>query len=328
MTKITEHNYHISKGLNDFFEDLDFKLNHPNELKGISTGYDYLDAKLDGLKAGEVTIIGARPAMGKTSLAINMVYNISANFYAKHQQNEQDNRCVVFVGLEYLAKEFAQKLVALQTHIPNHQLHRGEGLDKSFEEITKAEYALKKLPIYYVDDACDVDDIAVKLHKIEEEKQIGCVVIDYLQLLGEEYQAKEDYSLIMAQIKALAVEFNVPVIVLSQLKRELKTRADKRPLRCDIRGYVRNQNAADNILFLYREIYYIRFAEPIKRKKETDEHYLQRINQWQERCKEVDNLCEIIIAKNTNGHYGTIKLYFDWGTGLFWNGKEDDFNIL
>ncbi len=146
MRKMTEHNYHISKGLNDFLDDLDFKLNHPNELKGISTGYDYLDAKLDGLKAGEVTIIGARPAMGKTSLAINMVYNISANFYAKHQQNEKDNRCVVFVGLEYLAKEFAQKLVALQTHIPNHQLHRGEGLDKSFEEITKAEYALKELP--------------------------------------------------------------------------------------------------------------------------------------------------------------------------------------
>lgn len=319
MTKTTEHNYHISKGLNDFFEDLNFKLNHPKELKGISTGYDYLDAKLDGLKAGEVTIIGARPAMGKTSLAINMAYNIAANFYAKHQQNEQDNRCVVFVGLEYLAKEFAQKLVALQTHIPNHQLHRGEELDKSFEKIKQAEHAINDLPIYYVDDACDVDDIAVKLHKIEEEKQIGCVVIDYLQLLGEEYQAKEDYSLIMAQIKALAVKFNVPVIVLSQLKRELETRADKRPLRCDIRGYVRNQNAADNILFLYREIYYIRFAEPTKRKKETDEHYLQRINQWQERCKEVDNLCEIIIAKNTNGHYGTIKLYFDWGTGLFWN---------
>lgn len=321
MTKTTEYNYHISKGLKDFFEDLDFKLNHPNELRGISTGYDYLDAKLDGLKAGEVTIIGARPAMGKTSLAINMTYNIAANFYAKHQQNEQDNRCVVFVGLEYLAKEFAQKLVALQTLIPNHQLRRGEELDKSFEEITQAERAINELPIYYVDDAYEVDNIAVKLHKIEKEKQIGCVIIDYLQLLGEEYQAKEDYSLIMAQIKALAMKFNVPVIVLSQLKRELETRSDKRPLRCDIRGYDRNQNAADNILFLYREIYYIRFDEPVKRKKETDEHYLERVTQWQERCKEVDNLCEIIIAKNANGYYGTIPMHFNWGTGLFWEKR-------
>lgn len=174
MTKTTEHNYHISKGLNDFLDDLDFKLNHPKELKGISTGYDYLNAKLDGLKAGEATIIGARPAMGKTSLAINMTYNIAANFYAKHLQNEKDNRCVVFVGLEYLAKEFAQKLIALQTHIPNHQLHRGEELDKSFEKIKQAEHAINDLPIYYVDDACDVDDIAVRVHKIEALFPILC----------------------------------------------------------------------------------------------------------------------------------------------------------
>lgn len=317
MTKTTEHNYHISKGLKDFFEDLDFKLNHPNELRGISTGYDYLDAKLDGLKAGEVTIIGARPAMGKTSLAINMTYNIAANFYAKHQQNEQDNRCVVYVGLEYSPKEFAKKLLSLQTHIPYYKLRLGEDLDENFTKIRDAERALNELPIYYVDNVRSTDDIANKLHKIEQEKQIGCVVIDYLQLLGEEYQTKEDYSLVMAQIKALAVKFDVPVIVLSQLKRELETRADKRPLRCDIRGYDHNQNAADNILFLYREIYYIRFDEPVKRKKETDEHYLERVTQWQERCKEVDNLCDIIIAKNSNGYYGTIKLYFDWGTGLF-----------
>lgn len=325
---INEHNYHISKGLNDFLDDLDFKLNHPNELKGISTGYDYLDTKLDGLKSGEVTIIGARPAMGKTSFAINITYNLAVNFYRKHQENEQDNRCVVYIGLEYLPKEFARKLISLQSHIPFYQLRIGDELNENFAKIQDAERAINELPIYYVDDAYEVDDIAQKLHKIEQEKQIGCVVIDYLQLLGEEYQTKEDYSMIMLQIKELAVKFDVPVIVLSQLKRELETRADKRPLMCDIRGYVRNQNAADNILFLYRESYYIRNLEPTKRKKETEEHYQQRLTEWQERCKETEYLCEIIIAKNTNGYYGIVRLYFDWSTGLFWNGKEDDFNIL
>ena len=318
MTK-DEQNYHISTGLRDCIEDLDFKRQHPKELHGISTGYDYLDAKLDGLKAGEVTIIGARPAMGKTSFAINLTYNLAVNFYFKHQENEQDNRCVVYVGLEYLPKEFAKKLLSLQTHIPFYKFRIGEDLDENFTKIQDAERAINELPIYYVDDAYEVDDIAQKLHKIEKEKQIGCVVIDYLQLLGEEYQTKEDYSLIMAQIKALAVKFDVPVIVLSQLKRELETRADKRPLRCDIRGYVRNQNAADNILFLYRESYYIRNLEPTKRKKETEEHYQQRLTEWQERCKEVDDICEIIIAKNTNGHCGIITMHFDWATGLFWD---------
>lgn len=240
-------------------------------------------------------------------------------FAHKTQENEQDNRCVVYIGMEYMPREFARKLISLQSHIPFYQLRIGNELNENFDKIQNAKRTLKELPIYYVDDVSSIDDIESKLHKIEQEKHIGCVVIDYLQLFGSEYQTKEDYSMIMLQIKELAVNFNVPVIVLPQLKRELETRADKRPLRCDIRGYVRNQNAADNILFLYREIYYIRFAEPTKRKKETDEHYLQRINQWQERCKEVDNLCEIIITKNTNGHYGTVKLHFDWCAGLFWD---------
>lgn len=321
MTK-DEQNYHISTGLRDCIEDLEFKRQHPDELRGISTGYDYLDAKLDGLKAGEVTIIGARPAMGKTAFAINLTYNLAVNFYFKNQENEQDNRCVVYVGLEYLPKEFAKKLLSMQTHIPFYKFRTGEDLDENFAKIQDAERALNELPIYYVDNVRSTDDIANKLHKIEQEKQIGCVVIDYLQLLGEEYQTREDYSLIMAQIKTLAVKFDVPVIVLSQLKRELESRADKRPLRCDIRGYVRNQNAADNILFLYRESYYIRNLEPTKRKKETDEHYQQRLTEWQKRCKEVDDLCEIIIAKNTNGYYGTVKLYFDWSTGQFWEGER------
>ena len=318
MTK-DEQNYHISTGLRDCIEDLNFKRQHPKELRGISTGYDYLDAKLDGLKAGEVTIIGARPAMGKTSFAINLTYNLAVSFYFKHQQNEQDNRCVAYVGLDYISREFAKKLLSLQTRIPYYKLRLGEELEENFTKIRDAERAINELPIYYVDDAYEVDDIAQKLHKIEQEKQIGCVVIDYLQLLGEEYQTKEDYSLIMAQIKALAIKFNVPIIVLSQLKRELETRADKRPLRCDIRGYDHNQNAADNILFLYRESYYIRNLEPTKRKKETEEHYQQRLTEWQKRCKEVDDLCEIIISKNTNGYYGIVKLYFDGAKGLFWD---------
>ena len=323
MTDIIKNNYHISIGLKYCMDDLDFKRQYPNELHGISTGYDYLDARLDGLKAGEVTIIGARPAMGKTSFAINLTYNLAVNFYFKNQENEQDNRCVVYVGLEYLPKEFAKKLLSLQTHIPFYKFRIGKDLDENFAKIQDAERAINKLPIYYVDDAYEVDDIAQKLHKIEQEKQIGCVVIDYLQLLGEEYQAKEDYSLIMAQIKVLAVKFDVPVIVLSQLKRELETRADKRPLRCDIRGYDRNQNAADNILFLYREIYYIRNSEPIKRKKETEEHYQKRVTEWQQRCNKTANLCEIIIARNSGGYCGIIKLHFDWGTGLFWEEKEE-----
>lgn len=322
MTK-AERNYHISICLKDCVEDLDFMRRHPNELRGISTGYEYLDARLNGLKAGEVTIIGARPAMGKTAFAINLSYNIAVNFYLKHQENNEDNRCVVYIGLEYTPREFAKKLISLQSHIPSYQLRKGEELNENFAKIQNAERALNELPIYYVDDVRGTDDITGKLHKIEQEKQIGCVVIDHLQMLREGNQTKEDYSLVMRQIKELAQNFDVPIIVLSQLKRELESRADKRPLRCDIRGYDQNQTDADNILFLYRESYYIRYAEPLKRKKETEEHYQKRVTEWQKRCKEVEDLCDIIIAKNSNCYCDIITIHFDWATGLFWNLKRD-----
>lgn len=310
----------LSEILNDYLRELDFKVQHPDELMGLSIGFDNLDKRLDGLCNGEVILIGGRPAMGKTALAANLSYNIAAGFYFKHQQNPADDKCVVYIGLELAPKLFANRLLSLQTAIPTYKLRLAEDLGKNFDKICKAERTFRELPIYYLADIFEVDGIEKELQKIE--KQVGCVIIDYLQLLGEEYQAKEDYSLIVLQLKSLAVKLGIPIVVLSQLKRDLESRADKRPLMSDIRGYARNQNAADNILFLYRENYYIKFAEPTKHKKETEEHYQKRVRQWQKRCDETENICEIIIARNSGGFCGIIKLHFDWATGLFWKEKR------
>ena len=314
---------HISEIMHEYVEELEFKYQNPGKLCGISTGYDCLDYKLDGLKAGEVTIIGGRPAMGKTALAANLTYNIAAGFYLAHQQNPEDDKCVVYIGLDLAPKLFANRLLALQTAIPTYKLRLAEDLEENFEKICKAERTFNELPIYYLADVFEVDGIAQELQKIARQKQIGCVFIDYLQLLGEEYQTKEDYSLIVMQLKTLATKLNVPIVVLSQLKRELESRADKHPLMSDIRGIMRNQNAADNVIFLYRESYYIQFAEPIKRKKESDDQYQKRFLKWQKRCKEVKDLCEIIIARNSGGFCGVVKLHFDWATGLFWEEKRN-----
>ena len=313
---------HISEIIHEYVEELEFKYQNPGKLCGISTGYDCLDYKLDGLKAGEVTIIGGRPAMGKTALAANLTYNIAAGFYLAHQQNPANDKCVVYIGMELAPKLFANRLLSLQTAIPTYKLRLTEDLKENFDKICKAERAFRELPIYYLGDIFEVDGIAQELQKIAQQKQIGCVFIDYLQLLGEEYQTKEDYSLIVMQLKTLATKLNVPIVVLSQLKRELESRADKHPLMSDIRGIMRNQNAADNVIFLYRESYYIQFAEPRKRKKESDDQYQKRFLKWQERCKEVKDLCEIIIARNSGGFCGVVKLHFDWATGLFWEEKR------
>lgn len=320
MSDVVRPNNHISTIMKEYVKELEFKYQNPDKLCGISTGYDCLDYKLGGLKSGEVTIIGGRPAMGKTDLAVNLSYNIAAGFYLKHQQNPADDKCVVYIGLELAPKLFANRLLALQTAIPAYKLRLGEDLEENFEKICKAERTFEELPIYYLADIFEVDGIEKEL--LDIEKQVGCIIIDYLQLLGEEYQTKEDYSLIVLQLKSLATKLNVPIVVLSQLKRELESRADKHPLMSDIRGIMRNQNAADNVIFLYRESYYIQFAEPRKHKKETEEHYQKRFLKWQERCKEVKDLCEIIIARNSGGFCGMVKLHFDWATGLFWEEKR------
>lgn len=288
MSDVVRPNNHISTIMKEYVKELEFKYQNPGKLCGISTGYDCLDYKLGGLKAGEVTIIGGRPAMGKTALAANLTYNIAAGFYLAHQQNPEEDKCVVYIGLELAPKLFANRLLSLQTAIPTYKLRYAEDLGENFDKICKAERTFRELPIYYLADIFEVDGIEKELQKIE--KQVGCVIIDYLQLLGEEYRAKEDYSLVMLQLKSLAVKLDMPIVVLSQLKRELESRADKHPLMSDIRRIMRNQNAADNVIFLYCESYYIQFAEPIKRKKETDDQYQKRFLKWQKRCKEVKDV--------------------------------------
>lgn len=317
-------NHHISDIMQDYIKELDFKCQHPNELRGISMGYDRLDERMGGLKAGEVTLIGARPAMGKTAFALNLAYNMAASFEARHTQNKADDKCVVYIALELPPNLFAKKMLALQSLIPFYKLNESADICENFNKIMESGRALNHLPLYYVGGIYDVDEIENIL--LKSEKQIGCVIIDHLQMLGGEDYSREDYSLIMLQIKALAAFFNVPVIVLTQLKRELELRADKRPLCSDIRGFSKNQNAADNILFLYRENYYICYAEPQKYKRETDKHFKMRFKEWQTRSKETEKLCEVIIAKNANGRYGTVKLYFDFATGLFapWQSDFDE----
>lgn len=126
----------------------------------------------------------------------------------------------------------------------------------------------------------------------------------------------------MIEIKNMAVAFNVPVIVLTQLSRNLEKRSDKFPLLCDIRGLYNNLNAVDKVLFLYREYYYIINNEPRKRPKETDEKFQKRHDKWNTLCKETQNFCDVIIAKNSNGYSGRVKMFFEWWTGRFEDWKD------
>lgn len=322
MTEDTAEN-NLSKILNDYLRELDFKVQHPDELMGLSIGFDNLDKRLDGLCNGEVILIGGRPAMGKTTFALNIAYNMASNFYLQKQQNPEDDKCVVFISLELAKKRFAERLISIVSEVPTYQMRNNEDVWENFSKIVATSRQLEKLPLNLYATECNVENIITELQKIRQQNEIGCVIIDYLQLLSRDYMEQEDLTGIMIEIKNMAVAFNVPVIVLTQLSRNLEKRADKFPLLCDIRGLYNNLNAVDKVLFLYREYYYIINNEPRKRPKETDEKFQKRHDKWNTLCKETQNFCDVIIAKNSNGYSGRVKMFFEWLTGRFEDWKEE-----
>ena len=321
MTEDTAEN-NLSEILNDYLREMDFKVQHPDELMGLSIGFDNLDKRLDGLRNGEVILIGGRPAMGKTTFALNIAYNMASNFYLQKQQNPEDDKCVVFISLELAKKRFAERLISIVSEVPTYQMRNNEDVWVNFSKIVATSRQLEKLPLYLYATECSVENIITELQKIRQQKEIGCVIIDYLQLLSRDYPEQEDLTGIMTEIKNMAVAFNVPVIVLTQLSRNLEKRADKFPLLCDIRGLYNNLNAVDKVLFLYREYYYIINNEPRKRPKETDEKFQKRHDEWNTLCKETQNFCDVIIAKNSNGYSGRVKMFFEWWIGRFEDWKD------
>ena len=132
MNNKSFHDNHISMILQSYDIDLAFKHQNPDKLRGISTGLTALDEKLDGLCPGDVILIGGRPAMGKSSLAINMAHNIATNFSDQHQQNPDDNKCVVYIGLEYCCKKFAKRLISMNALIPTYQM-RGSYIRENYD---------------------------------------------------------------------------------------------------------------------------------------------------------------------------------------------------
>ena len=315
---------HISAVMRSYLADLDFKVRHSDEPLGISTGFKNLDRKSEGFSAGEVILIGGRPAMGKTSFAVNLAYNMATNFHLQKQQNAADDKCVVYITLEASKKWMAKSLLSFMSSVPRYEIHNCQELLNIFEKLAEASRQIEELPLYLADTDANIESIAAELQKIVRQQQIGCVIIDYLQMFEDYSSATEDYSEVVAEIKKLAAVYKVPIIVLTQLSRDIEKRADKTPLLCDIRGLNKHLNNADKVLFLYREAYYLWLCEPQKRKKETTEQYIRRYKDWEERCKKTKYSCDIIIARNNNGQCGRIKMFFDWGTGLFKDWQEND----
>lgn len=257
--------------------------------RGIETDYFDLDDMLNGLQNGEMIIIAARPSMGKTAFAMNIIENIACRGIP----------CAVF-SLEMSKQQLVQRMLCSRGQIDAHKLRKGMLQSHEYQQLATVVGELAKAPIW-VDDSASLTilELRAKARRLKLQHDIKCIMIDYMQLMdnpGPESR-QQQISEISRGVKSVARELNIPVICLSQLNRAAEGRDGHRPRMSDLRESGSIEQDADVIMLLHREDYY--------RKQDPD--------------FQPDNVAEVIIAKQRNGPTGPVKLTFDDSTMRFKN---------
>ncbi|MET0130255.1 MAG: replicative DNA helicase, partial [Stenotrophomonas chelatiphaga] len=261
--------------LKDAFEELRNRFENGGNITGLPTGYNDFDAMTAGLQPTDLIILAARPAMGKTTLALNI-----AEYAAI-----KSKKGVAIFSMEMSASQLAMRLISSNGRINAQRLRTGQLEDEDWSRVTGAIRMLKETKIF-IDDTPGVSPeiLRSKCRRLKREHDLGLIVIDYLQLMsvpGNSENRATEISEISRGLKGLAKELNVPVIALSQLNRSLETRTDKRPVMADLRESGAIEQDADMIVFIYRDDYYNKENSPDK------------------------GLAEIIIGKHRGGPTGS-----------------------
>nr|DAQ73592.1 MAG TPA: DnaB-like replicative helicase [Caudoviricetes sp.] len=250
---------------------------------GLSTGFVGLDKITTGLHEDNLIILAARPAMGKTALALNIAQYIAV----------KEKKPVAIFSLEMGAESLIERMLAAEGMVEGYHLKTGNLSVEEWSRLVHAQGNLSDAPIF-VDDTAGIriSEIRSKARKLAQEMGgLGVIIIDYLQLItgskGENRQ--QVVSEISRELKILAKDLKVPVIALSQLSRAVEQRQDKRPMLADLRESGSIEQDADIVAFLYRDAYY--------QKEQAD-------------SQEANNVTELILEKNRHGSLGTVKLYF------------------
>ncbi len=270
-----------------------------NLLVGVDTGYAELNKMTTGFGKGDLVIIAARPAMGKTSFILNTVNSLIMN-----------GKGVAFFSLEMPAEQLMLRLLSIQTSIPLQKLRVGDMNDDQWSSLNGAIDNMNSAKLY-VDDqgSININQLRSKLRKLKNQHpEIEIAVIDYLQIMqGSGNQDRHlQVSDISRGLKMLARELEMPIVALSQLNRGLESRNDKRPMLSDIRESGSIEQDADIILFVYRDDVYL-YKEEKEREKAAKAEGKEFVSEYIEKEEEE---AEIIIGKQRNGPTGHVKLIF------------------
>jgi len=256
---------------------------------GLSTGFESIDKLLNGLRNGTLTVIAGRPSMGKSTLAMNFANNISKN------------KSVLFYSLEMTQVQLMMKIVSSETDIPLWKVERNQLTEDENDRWYKALAEAGDKNMTIIDKGgISAKDIVVKSRQLHGEKNLGVIIVDYLQIMSYD-KSKEVSELgnITRELKYLSKELDIPVILLSQLSRGVEYRGNKRPLMSDLRSSGEIEQDADVIIMCYRDEYYTKEASTEK------------------------GMAEIIIAKNRMGQSGSVECKFEGDYSKFSDTELD-----
>lgn len=268
---------HIGPVLHSVFDHLRELSLSDSAIPGLSTGLRDLDKKINGLNKSDLLLIAARPAMGKTSFALNIGLNVAKKY----------KKTVAFFSLEMSREQLAMRLISGESFVDSQKLATGKLSEEEWSKLCQAAAALSQTDIRVDDNpSITVAEMNAMCRRLDN---LGLVIIDYLQLMTGSGYGKSDGNRVQVvgeisrALKIMAKELNVPVICLSQLSRGPESRTDKRPILSDLRESGSIEQDADEVLFLYRDEYY---------NPNTEEK----------------NVGECIVSKNRHGETGTVKL--------------------
>ena len=269
--------------LADAFDRIEELHKNKGALRGLKTGFRDLDKKTAGFQKGDLIIVGARPAMGKTTFAQNLAYNIASI----------NKKGVLFFSMEMAANEIIDRMISDVSGVDNWKMRTGNLSEEEFQKIGDALSEMDEIPIY-IDDTSSMTIVELrnKARRAMPDHDIGVIIVDYLQLISgsDRYAGNrvQEVTEISRGLKILARELEIPVVALAQLSRSVTGRDDPRPVLSDLRESGSIEQDADLVMFLHRPDYY----------KQNDDNY------------EETHITELLVAKHRHGAVGKIELYF------------------
>ncbi|HWA90235.1 MAG TPA: replicative DNA helicase [Rhizomicrobium sp.] len=278
-------------------------------ISGVTSGFTDIDSLLGGLQPSDLLIVAGRPGMGKSSLATNMGFHAAQAYIHDIEAGAEIPRGapVLLFSLEMAAQQLSARILSERTEIEMWKIRNGKFTESEWEKFVLAMQDLSTLPLF-IDDTggISIAQIAARARRLKREKNIGVIIIDYLQLVEPSRRAEnrvQEITEVTKGLKALAKELNVPIMALSQLSRGVDARDDKRPVLSDLRESGSIEQDADVVMFVYREEYYLKSREP---DPASADHA-----KWLEKCERAHRRAEVLVEKHRHGATSKIDLHFD-----------------